>query len=141
MCPTLAQEWRVAVTLGAASRQSMKILERQDISGNQWFRAHFLGGARIQQFLHSHHSSIQDQARREVIRFKRSLPSTQERKERQEDPEKERHVKNRSGLESWIGHFRWCSERKIFQLEAGDRGQSVREPTLVAENSTGDSST
>lgn len=103
----------------------MKILERQDISGSQWFRAHFLGGARIQQFLHSRHSSIQDQARREVIRLKRSLPSTQERKERQEDPERER-VKNRSGLESWIGHFQWCSERKIFQLEAGDRDLSVR---------------
>lgn len=49
------------------------------------------------EFLHSHHSSIQDQARREVIRLKRSLHSSLERKERQ-DPEKETHVMNRSRL-------------------------------------------
>lgn len=33
--PNLAQQWTVAVTPGAASRQSMEILGRQDSSGSQ----------------------------------------------------------------------------------------------------------
>lgn len=48
VCQTLQQEWRVAVTPGVASRQSVKVLERQDNSGSQWLQAYFRGGVRTQ---------------------------------------------------------------------------------------------
>lgn len=58
----------------------------------------------IGQFLHSHHSSIQDQAREAGHQAEEKLTQHQERKERQ-DPEKQRSVKNRSRLGLYTGYF------------------------------------
>ena len=62
------------------------------------------------EFADSHPNSIQDQARREVIRLKRGLPGTQERKERQ-DPKKVIRVK--IGWRLYTSYSWWHSEREV----------------------------